>query len=155
MARFNACVSITPATPIFLEKQHFNLIRVENNINYREVMMSLIYFDSYVKYDYERFLAKALKDTKPTPNQGAEIKEILSLTKQEKKNWFIARFLQPGIRHLQKLESHWIIKKDAILQKAGMWRNLIYLYISDTEGNDSGIEREKQMLLSALMEMSK
>ena len=94
MARFNACVSITPATPIFLEKQHFNLIRVEANINYREVMMSLIYFDSYVKYDYERFLAKALKDTKPTPNQEAKIKEILSLTKQEKKNWFIARFLR-------------------------------------------------------------
>jgi hypothetical protein len=117
MARFNACVSITPATPIFLEKQHFNLIRVEDNINYREVMMSLIYFDSY---DYERFLAKALKDTKSTPNQEAELNEILSLTKQEKKNWFIARFLQPGIRHLQKLESHWIIKKDAILQKAGV-----------------------------------
>ena len=77
MTRFNACVSITPATPIFLEKQHFNLIRVENNINYREVMMSLIYFDSYVKYDYERFLAKALKDTKPTPNQEAKIKEIM------------------------------------------------------------------------------
>jgi len=75
MARFNACVSITPATPIFLEKQHFNLIRVEANINYREVMMSLIYFDSYIKYDYERFLAKALKDTKSTPNQEAELKD--------------------------------------------------------------------------------
>ena len=79
-------------------------------------MVSLIFFDSYVKYDYDRFLASELNNIKPTPNQEAELKKILNLIKQQKKNWFIARFLHSG-GHLQ--DSNWNIKRDGILKKLG------------------------------------
>ena len=98
------------------------------------------------------FLASELNNIKPTPNQEAELKDILNLIKQEKKNWFIARFLHSG-GHLQ--DSNWNIKRDGILKKAGVWRNQIDSYMRETEGKVSEIEREKRVLFSTMLEMSK
>jgi len=116
-------------------------------------MLSLLFFDNFVKYNLQRFLAKN-QESLFNETQKKEIKHMLTRIKKAKRSWFIFRFINRRKRH-NNLHTRIV----SLLSESPEWENTLHSHISETDDSREeivqAIESEKRKVYATMVEMTK
>jgi len=118
-------------------------------------MLSLLFFDNFVKYNFQRFLAKN-QDTIFNETQKKEIKHMLTCIKNAKRSWFIFHFVN---RQEQRSRDDLHTRIERLSSKSPEWQNIFRRHISETDESKQevvqAIESEKRKVYATMVEMTK
>jgi len=148
--KFNKFLSITPDTLV----KCFDPIYISGDPN--EVMLSILFFDNYIKYNFQRFLSEN-QESISNEAEKKEIKHILTGIKNAKRAWFSLHFVN---RQKQRPRDDLRARFAKLLSKLPEpEKNIFRRYISETDKNEEqvvqAIESEKRKAYATIIEMTK